>query len=100
MDYDKIKSFVEVYNCRSISKASENLFISPSALSRRIRALEEEFETELFIRKGTELEPTAGGKTFYKEAGKILRQHNLTLMKIKQYKKGVDGALRIGVLPT
>lgn len=100
MDIDKLRSFIEAYNSRSISAAADNLFISQSALSRRIQALESELKIELFQRSGTGLEPTEGGRMLYKEAGKILRQHDASLLKIKQLRKGHGGSLRIGVLQT
>lgn len=98
MDVDRLRSFVEVYNCRSITKAAENLYVSQPALSRRIQALEEELKITLFIRSGACLEPSDGGKMLYKEAIKIIRQHDSAVVKMKQFKSGVGGALRIGVL--
>lgn len=99
MEIEKLQSFMEVYNCRSISKAAENLFLSQSAMSRRIQSLENELKIELFRRNGTELEPTDGAKTLYKEAGKIIRQHDMAVIKMHRFKMGEGGSLRIGVQP-
>ena len=99
MEIEKLRSFMEVYECRSISKAADNLFLSQPALSRRIQALEAELKIELFHRNGTVFEPTEGAKTLYKEAGKILRQHEQALIKLNQFKKGLGGSLRIGAVP-
>ena len=98
MEIEKLSSFIEVYNCISIAIASENLFISPSALSRRIGSLETELQTELFLRNGAALMPTEAAKMLYKEATKIVQQHNSAKMKMQQFKRGVGGILRVGVL--
>lgn len=99
MEIEKLRSFMEVYECRSISKAAENLFLSQPALSRRIQALENELKIELFHRNGTIFEPTEGAKTLYKESSKILRQHDQAIIKLNQFKKGLSGSLRIGMVP-
>lgn len=99
MEIESLHSFIEVYNCRSISRAAENLFISQSALSRRIQSLETELKIELFRRSGSKLEPTEGANTLYKEAGKIIRQHDMSVIKLNQFKKGLGGSLRIGAVP-
>lgn len=46
-----IETFLEIVKMRNISSAAENLFLSQSALSSRLHALEEELNVPLFIRK-------------------------------------------------
>ncbi len=98
MEIEKLRSFMEVYNCRSISKAAENLYISQSALSRRIQSLESELKLELFKRDGSALTPTEGAEVLYKEANKLLRQYTATKIKMSQLKNGEAGVLHIGIL--
>lgn len=98
MEIEKLKSFIEVYNCRNISKAAENLYISQSALSRRIQSLEAELQTELFVREGSAIKPTSSAEVLYIESSKILRQHDETILKINKVKTGSGGILHIGVL--
>lgn len=100
MEIEKLRSFIEVYNCRNISRAAENLYISQSALSRRIQSLESELKAELFTRDGSILKPTACANALYKEAGKLIRQHDDTLLKMNRIKNGMGGVLRIGMLYT
>jgi len=50
MDWNKLKAFREVAISKSISKASYNLNISQSAVSRQIQDLEIDLKTLLFIR--------------------------------------------------
>ena len=57
MDWDKLKTFYEVAIIKSISKASNRLNISQSAISRQIQDLEFDLQTSLFTRhqKGVRL---------------------------------------------
>lgn len=100
MEIELLQSFIEVYDAQSISKAAETQFISQSTMTRRIQALETELKVDLFQRRGVLLEPTDAARTLYKEAGKILRQHNQALIKMNQFKMGRGGSLRVGVSPT
>ena len=47
MDYRHLKYFMEVAEQKSFSKAARNLHISQSAISRMIKALEEEMGVTL-----------------------------------------------------
>ena len=42
MDHKDITIFLELVRCRNISKTAENLYLSQSAVSSRLKALEEE----------------------------------------------------------
>ena len=50
MDFHHLKYFVEVADKKSFSKAARTLHISQSAISRTIKALEEELGVVLFMR--------------------------------------------------
>ena len=100
MEVDKLSSFVEVYNCRSVSRAADNLYISQSALSRRIQALEEELHVKLFQRVGSDFLPTPAGDALFKDAVKIIREHEKTILKMNQFRTGHGGSLRIACSPT
>ncbi len=100
MEIELLHSFIEIYDSGSISQAAKDLFISPSAMSRRLQILENELKIELFQRKGALMEPTDAAKTLYKEANKILRQHDQAIIKMNQFKKGQGGYLRVGVMQT
>ena len=41
MDHKDITIFLELVRCRNISKTAENLYLSQSAVSSRLKALEE-----------------------------------------------------------
>lgn len=98
MEIEILRSFVEVYNCRSITKAANNIFIAQPTLSRRIQALEKELGVQLFTRSGTAVIPTEAATALYKEAQKILQQHDTAVLNMSKFKSGVGGSLRIGIM--
>lgn len=74
MTQSEITAFFEIIKSGSISAASETLFVSQPALSRRIHTLENELGYQLFIRnKGQKkIELTAQGKAFVPVARRML----------------------------
>ena len=63
---DSYKIFESVARNESISKASEELFISQPAVSQSIKKLEESIGGELFNRTKNGVKLTSEGQTFYK----------------------------------
>ena len=70
MTQPEIEAFLSICRNKSISKAAEELYISQSALSLRLKALEETLGTPLLLRgKGKrEVILTAAGQSFYELA--------------------------------
>lgn len=65
-----------------MSRASQHLHISQQALSRHVSKLEEELNTQLFVRAHP-LALTAAGQAFYKTAKEILRLRNQYELEFK-----------------
>ena len=76
-----LKSFIEVINLKSISKAAEKLYISQPAVSKQIQSLEKEFGFSLLIRKGKNIKPTKEGKKLYKDIVNLLNLEDEILNK-------------------
>ena len=57
MDIGLLKAFIEVYRTRHFGNAAKNLFISQSAVSARIRQLEDELGIRLFTRDRNNIPP-------------------------------------------
>lgn len=73
MSYVKnLKTFVRVYELRSMSAAGRDLRVSPAVSSSRISELEKHLGIRLFNRTTRNLTPTQQGDVFYKGAIKIL----------------------------
>ena len=62
----QLEYFLEIYNQKSIKKAAEKLIISPQAVSKTIKEIEEELGVKLFLRGKKSLEPTAEAEYFKK----------------------------------
>ena len=61
----RYKIFLAVAECKSISKAATQLYISQPAVSITIKKLEENLNTTLFIRKSKGVELTESGRKLY-----------------------------------
>lgn len=75
MDIRNFQYLVEVYRCRSISRAAQNLFISQPHLSRVIRGIEDEFGVTIFVREGGKLTVTSEGERFLQNVSELLEQY-------------------------
>jgi DNA-binding transcriptional LysR family regulator len=62
MDIRFLVTFMEVAQTRHFGKAAENLYLTPSAVSARIKQLEEFFNSALFVRNRNSLQLTAAGE--------------------------------------
>lgn len=59
--------FLEVARRLSFTKASQSLFISQSAVSKQVKALEEHYKTGLFERQGNAVALTPAGRLLYQK---------------------------------
>jgi len=64
-DLNLYKVFYTVAKCKSISAAAEKLFVSQPAVSKSIKALENNINTTLFIRSSKGVSLTPEGELFY-----------------------------------
>lgn len=72
MEISQLKMFKTVADSGSIIRASEILHCVPSNITTRLKHLEEELTTQLFIRKGRGLVISPNGTTFLEYVNKIL----------------------------
>lgn len=72
MDTDLLKTFLEVHRCRHFGKAAEHLYLTASAVSFRIRQLENQLGTALFSRHRNNIQLTAAGEALVPHAEAIL----------------------------
>lgn len=76
MDTDLLKTFLEVHKTRHFGKAAENLFLTQSAVSARIRQLENELGVKLFTRNKNNIQSTDAGQKLLIHAESILTTWN------------------------
>ncbi len=71
MNTRALRSFIKVYERKSISAAAKELHISPQGLSKVIKQLEYDLGADLFFRGIQGMEPTESGELFYARAQHI-----------------------------
>lgn len=109
MDQKDIMIFLELVRCRNISKTAENLYLSQSAVSSRLKALEEEMGCQLVLRsKGQRsVDLTRQGEEFISvaerwkllfEETEAVKDRTLSVIRIaangSTYDRLLDGFLR------
>jgi len=96
MELNALKAFVEVAKESSFSKASEKLFLTQPAISKRIASLEDELDTKLFDRLGKKVFLTETGNKLLPKAIDILNQANDITRLASNLEHEVKGKLTIG----
>ena len=94
-DLTTLRLFLTVCTLGNISKASEHEHIAPSAISKRIQALEAEIGTQLFYRHARGVAPTPAGRTLAEHARKLFENLNLMTADISSFTAGQQGEVRI-----
>lgn len=74
MDERLLNCFVKVYEGGSIHKAAEKLFVTPQAVSKMIKKLEDELGRSLFTRSPQGLNPTIYAHKLYSSSNIILNE--------------------------
>ena len=72
MNLKELEYVVAIADEKSLTKAAERLFITPSALTQQVLRLENELHTPLFIRSRSGWQPTEAGEIYLEAARKIL----------------------------
>ncbi len=63
-----LDTFICVADCGSFTKASERLYISPTAVMKQINSLENHLKLKLLERKSSGVQLTSAGKMIYRDA--------------------------------
>lgn len=99
MDTELLKTFLEVQRTRHFGKAAENLFLCQSAVSARIRQLEEMLGTPLFQRQRNNIQLTPAGQRLLAHAERILSAWQRARLDVVADESGIP-ALAIGGAPS
>lgn len=95
MNWDKLRIFYTVASAGSFTKATLNLNISQSAISRQIHILEKELGLKLFKRVARGLVLTENGEMLYEIVAKVFAKISLAQSEIEELKNYTRGPLRI-----
>ncbi|MCJ7543225.1 MAG: LysR family transcriptional regulator [Phycisphaerae bacterium] len=98
MNLDVMKTFCDLVDTGSFSKAAAENYVSQSAVSQQLAKLERELTTQLISRGGGLVAPTEAGKAFYQGARAMLRRYEQLLGEVKSAADAVRGVLRVGTI--
>lgn len=82
MNTDLLKTFIEVSKTRHFGRAADNLYVTQSAISFRIKQLETEVGASLFIRQRNNILLTAAGERFLPHAETILAAWHVAMQVV------------------
>lgn len=100
MTIDDLHSFITLYQIRNISDAAVELNITQSALSKRLRNMQNEVGIPLIsTRNKRQLTITESGEVFYRYAQTITAQYQLMQAELIDYRELRRGTVHIGSVP-
>jgi LysR family nitrogen assimilation transcriptional regulator len=100
MDFDDIRIFFSVVEHRNLSAAANALRISQPTLSRRIRALEAEFNSPLFTRNPRGMAPTQAGERLHAGLQGLERQFKVLREEVISTLADPTGEVAFGIPPS
>jgi DNA-binding transcriptional LysR family regulator len=82
MDLELLRTFMEVCRTRHFRRAAENLYLSQSTVSARVRQLEDVLGTVLFTRERNNIRPTPAGQRLLPHAEQLLLEWSKTRQEL------------------
>lgn len=95
--FENMETFIKVVESGSISGAAERLDVAKSAVSRRLKELEEYLGVQLFHRTTRRLNLTDTGRTFYHQSVRILEDLLEAELATSQAHAELQGSLRVAL---
>ncbi|XZF76747.1 LysR family transcriptional regulator [Bacillus sp. AL-1R] len=100
MNIEKLVYLIEVAKTGSFSIASQNLFVSQSAISQSIISIEKKFGIKLFERKrGNRAILTSDGEEIITNVKEIFIKYQELIEKVQMINNNVNGKLKISTTP-
>jgi DNA-binding transcriptional LysR family regulator len=96
MDIHHLRIFVSVFQNKSFSKASDQLYLSQPTISEHIKNMEIELECKLFDRVGRTILPTQEAEALYPRTMQILDEMSKLKQDLLPFEREVKGPLIIG----
>lgn len=92
----ELTTFISVVEQGSFLKASKELYITAASVMNQINKLETNVGVKLIERTSQGTQLTAAGRSFYKDAKKIIKQSEQAIARTRQIAKNEKQAIRIG----
>ena len=94
----QLQYFHTVVRTGSFTEAAEECFISQSAISQQIKALENDLGVKLLVRENRSFHLTEAGEYLYRKSGQLLEDFERIKKETIQIGCGSQNALRLGYL--
>ncbi|HKI59905.1 MAG TPA: LysR family transcriptional regulator [Mariprofundaceae bacterium] len=99
MHIDLIKTFLQVAKARHFRKASDQLYITQSAVSARIKQLEQTLGVQLFARNKHDVSLTPAGIRFFEHAERLMKTWNRACHEV-MLPEQIETSLVVGATDT
>jgi DNA-binding transcriptional LysR family regulator len=96
VDLRQLEMALAVAECASFTRASQRLYVAQSAISRKIKMLEEELGEPVFKRVNKKVYVTPAGETLLRYARKIFQDLRNATLEISEMAHLERGHMRIG----
>ena len=100
MHLETLKVFCDVVESRSFSTAASQNFVTQSAVSQQIRALEERYGRPLLERTRGNVQLTPAGEILYQVSKEIVQRYQELEARLQAVTKVVAGTVRVGTVHT
>jgi len=94
---EDLRAFVQIAEHQSIGKAAEAAGIAKSAMSRKLRLLEERMQTELVVRTTRQWALTEAGRQYYERGQQVLTAVDELDGSIKNDSNVLTGSIKLSV---
>lgn len=100
MQIETLKVFCDLVDLQSFSLAAERNFITQSAVSQQIRALEDKFKRRLLerVRGRREVKLTTSGEVFYREAKNVLAAYDQLQESLRGLVGKIGGTVKVATV--
>src|SRR5260221_6370828 len=97
METRQLEYFIALASIGSFSKAADTLHITQGALSKSIRALEDDFGGLLVDRLGRQVVLTPMGELVFERAKRLVQDAENLLLSVAARESDVRGVLKLGL---
>lgn len=94
LDIESLRAFVTVLQLGGMTAAADALGMSQSAVSWKIKRLEERVGRDLLVRDGRSLSPSRDGRELAEYAHTIISTHDAAVTRLSA--SGLEGSVRLG----
>ena len=100
LNVNQLRSFYAAAKSESITKAAEELLVTPAAVTSQVKQLEENLGLRLLFRSGNAMRLTESGAAVFERIRKVFDDLDDLELLIEDISKRKSGELRIGCSET